>query len=159
MRTFDLAPLYRSTVGFDRLFSLLDQASGHDGPTTSYPPYNIEKTGENAYRISVAVAGFADRDLSIEVKEQSLTIRGEKVAGEGEAKPEFLHQGIAARAFERRFQLADYVFVKGAALDHGLLHVDLVREIPEAMKPRTIQITATGGTNPRVIEGEARQAA
>jgi molecular chaperone IbpA len=154
MRTFDLAPLYRSTVGFDRLFSMLDQATGHDGPSAGYPPYNIEKTGENAYRISVAVAGFTDRDLSIEVKEQALTIRGEKAAGEGEAKSDYLHQGIAARAFERRFQLADYVFVKGAALDHGLLHVDLVREIPEAMKPR--QIAIQSGSGPRVIEAEAR---
>jgi molecular chaperone IbpA len=107
----------------------------------------------------VAVAGFTEKDLSIEVKEQTLTIRGEKVAAEGEAKPEFLHQGIAARAFERRFQLADYVFVKGATLEHGLLHVDLVREIPEAMKPRTIQITTSASQSPRVIEGEARQAA
>jgi molecular chaperone IbpA len=157
MRTFDLAPLYRSTVGFDRLFSLLDQATGLDSPSASYPPYNIEKTGDNAYRISVAVAGFTDKDLSIEVKEQALTIRGEKVAAEGEAKADYLHQGIAARAFERRFQLADYVFVKGAALEHGLLHVDLVREIPEAMKPRQIAIASGEGT--RVIEGNVAKRA
>ncbi len=130
MRHFDLAPLYRSTVGFDRLFSMLDQASGLEGPAPSYPPYNIERTGENAYRISVAVAGFTDKDISIEVKEQALTIRGEKAMAEGETKPDYLHQGIAARAFERRFQLADHVQVKGAVLDHGLLHVDLVRENP-----------------------------
>ena len=157
MRTFDLAPLYRSTVGFDRLFSLLDQATGPEGPSAGYPPYNIEKTGENAYRISVAVAGFTDRDLSIEVKEQALTIRGEKAVAEGEAKSEYLHQGIAARAFERRFQLADYVFVRGAALEHGLLHVDLVREIPEAMKPRQIAIASGEGT--RVIEGNVAKRA
>ncbi|AVO45864.1 Hsp20 family protein [Phreatobacter cathodiphilus] len=158
MRSFDLAPLYRSTVGFDRLFSMLDQASGLEAPSPTYPPYNIERTGENAYRITVAVAGFTDKDLSIEVKEQALTIRGEKTAGEAEAKPDYLHQGIAARAFERRFQLADHVSVKGAALDHGLLHVDLVREIPEAMKPR--QIPINGGAAPRVIESSAnRQAA
>lgn len=158
MRSFDLAPLYRSTVGFDRLFSMLDQASGLEAPTQSYPPYNIERTGENAYRISVAVAGFTDKDISIEVKEQALTIRGEKTVAEGEAKPDYLHQGIAARAFERRFQLADHVQVKGAVLDHGLLHVDLVREIPEAMKPRQIAIGTGQGT--RVIEGTAnRQAA
>ncbi|MBL8567639.1 MAG: Hsp20 family protein [Phreatobacter sp.] len=157
MRTFDLAPLYRSTVGFDRLFSLLDQASGHDGPAAGYPPYNIEKTGENAYRISVAVAGFTENDLSIEVKEQALTIRGGKAAAESETKSDYLHQGIAARAFERRFQLADYVFVKGAALEHGLLHVDLVREIPEAMKPR--QIAIQSGSGQRVIEAEVSRKA
>jgi molecular chaperone IbpA len=158
MRTFDLAPLYRSTVGFDRLFSLLDQGAGPDGPVASYPPYNIEKTGDTSYRISVAVAGFTEADLSIEVKEQTLTIRGEKVATHDDAKAEYLHQGIAARAFERRFQLADYVFVKGAALQHGLLHVDLVREIPEAMKPRQIAINASGDAA-RVIEGRAAKKA
>ena len=140
MRTFDLAPLYRSTVGFDRLFSLLDQVSGFDGAAPSYPPYNIERTGENAYRITVAVAGFTEPELSIEVKEGTLTIRGEKKAKDSEKSSEVLYQGIAARAFERRFQLADHVEVRGAALENGLLHVDLVREIPEAMKPRTISI-------------------
>ena len=139
MRTFDLTPLYRSTVGFDRLFSLLDQATGFES-APSYPPYNIERTGENAYRVSVAVAGFAEPELSIEVKENTLTIRGEKQAKQDEKSGEVLYQGIAARAFERRFQLADHVVVKGAALENGLLHVDLVREIPEAMKPRSIPI-------------------
>lgn len=138
MRTFDLSPLYRNSVGFDRLFSLIDQATG-DVASPGYPPYNIEKTGENAYRITVAVAGFTEADLAIEVKEHALTVRGEKAAAP-EAKPEFLHQGIAARAFERRFQLADHVQVNGASLAHGLLHIDLVREIPEAMKPRQIPI-------------------
>jgi molecular chaperone IbpA len=150
MRTFDLTPLYRSTVGFDRLFSLLDQFGGVDA-APSYPPYNIERTGENAYRITVAVAGFTDKEISVEVKEGTLTIRGEKKVEEKEEQGETLYQGIAARAFERRFQLADHVEVKGAELVNGLLHVDLVREIPEAMKPRHIPI---GGAKAKVIEGK-----
>ena len=151
MRQFDLAPLYRNTVGFDRLFSMLDQLVSVDGAPT-YPPYNIERTGENAYRISVAVAGFTDQDLSIEVKENTLSIRGDRKVEE--RKGDVLHQGIAARAFERRFQLADGVQVKGAALENGLLHVDLVREIPEAKKPKLIPI-ATGAA----ASIEAKQAA
>jgi len=151
MRQFDLAPLYRSTVGFDRLFSMLDQFVGVDG-APSYPPYNIERTGDNAYRISVAVAGFTDSDLSIEVKENTLTIRGDKKAAEREHKTEVLYQGIAARTFERRFQLADGVQVTGAALENGLLHVDLVREVPEAKKPRTIPIV---GGKTRTIDAKA----
>jgi molecular chaperone IbpA len=138
MRQFDLAPLYRNTVGFDRLFSMLDQLVSVDS-VPSYPPYNIERTGENAYRISLAVAGFTDQDLSIEVKESVLTVKGEKQVSE-ERKSDVLYQGIAARSFERRFQLADGVLVTGAALENGLLHVDLVREIPEAKKPRRIEI-------------------
>ncbi len=152
MRTFDLAPLYRSTVGFDRLFSLLDQVSGFDGNTPGYPPYNIERTGENAYRISVAVAGFSENDLSIETKENTLTIRGEKEAKTDENQGETLYQGIAARAFERVFQLADHVEVRGAKLENGLLHVDLVREVPEAMKPRQIKI---GNGSAKVVESKA----
>ena len=140
MRTFDLAPLYRSTVGFDRLFSLFDQLG--DGGSPGYPPYNIERTGENEYRVTVAVAGFAEPELSIEVKENALTIRGDKQTKTDEHKGETLYQGIAARAFERVFQLADYVQVKGASLENGLLHVDLVREIPEAKKPRQIASAA-----------------
>jgi molecular chaperone IbpA len=138
MRQFDLSPLYRSTVGFDRLFSLLDGAAGGDAAVPGYPPYNIERTDENAYRITVAVAGFSEQDLAIEVKENTLTIKGEKRAEE--RKSEILHQGIAARAFERRFQLADHVQATGANLENGLLHVELVREVPEAKKPRTIAI-------------------
>jgi molecular chaperone IbpA len=149
MRTFDLAPLYRSTVGFDRLFSMLDQAAGFDGATPGYPPYNIERTDENAYRITIAVAGFTESELSIEVKENRLTVRGEKQARDEKAG-ELLHQGIAARAFERVFQLADFVQVKGADLENGLLHLDLVREIPEAKKPRQIAINTVG--NGKVIE-------
>src|SRR5216684_3841830 len=141
MRTFDFAPLYRSTVGFDRMFSMLDQFAGVEDPVSNYPPYNIERASENAYRISVAVAGFTDADLSIETKENRLTIRGEKQIDDEEKTGDVLYQGIAARTFERSFQLADYVKVKGASLENGLLHVDLVREIPEAMKPRSIPIS------------------
>ena len=151
MRTFDLAPLYRSTVGFDRLFTLFDQLG--DNGTPGYPPYNIERTGENDYRITVAVAGFAEPELSIEVKENALTIRGDKQTKTDEHKGETLYQGIAARAFERVFQLADYVQVKGASLENGLLHVDLVREIPEAKKPRQIAIGGNG--KPQVVEAKA----
>jgi molecular chaperone IbpA len=156
MRTFDLTPFYRSTVGFDRLFSLLDQTT--DG-SPGYPPYNIERTGDNAYRISVAVSGFAQNELSIVAKENTLTIKGEKVANENsKEKSEVLYRGIAARTFERVFQLADFVVVKNASLEHGLLHVDLVREIPEAKKPRSIPIS-TGTPSAPVIEGSAEKAA
>ena len=140
MRTFDLTPFHRHTVGFDRLFSLLDQVAGNDvSSAPTYPPYNIERTSENAFRISVAVAGFGDSDLSIEAAENTLTVKGEKAADAGSTS-EVLFQGIAARAFERRFKLADHVVVSGAALENGLLHIDLVRELPEAMKPRAIPI-------------------
>jgi len=139
MRHFDLTPFYRSTVGFDRLFNLLDQAGTESAP--GYPPYNIERTGENAYRVSVAVAGFGENELNIQLKENTLTITGEKQAKAAENAGEVLYQGIAARAFERVFQLADFVQVKGAKLENGLLHVDLVREIPEAKKPRQIPIS------------------
>ena len=152
MRTFDLAPLYRSTVGFDRLFSLLDQVSGFEGNGSTYPPYNIERTGENAYRITVAVAGFAEADIAIEAKQNTLTIKGEKQAKADEKKGEVLYQGIAARAFERVFQLAEHVEVKGATLENGLLHVDLVRAVPEAMKPRQIPI---GNGKAKVIDAKA----
>lgn len=141
MRHFDLAPLYRSTIGFDRLFNLIDQAAGLEA-SPAYPPYNIERTGENSYRLTLAVAGFAEEELSVETKEGALTIRGSKQASEEAAgdKRDVLYQGIAARAFERRFQLADHVFVRGAQLENGLLHVDIVREVPEAQKPRQIPI-------------------
>ena len=142
MRHFDLSPLYRSTVGFDRLFSMMDQMSNVDNGSGGYPPYNIERTGENAYRITMAVAGFGESDLTLEVKENTLSIHGEKAAKEGEERADVLYRGIAERSFDRRFQLADHVIVRGATLENGLLHVDLVREIPEALKPRTIEITA-----------------
>ena len=154
MRHFDLSPLYRSTVGFDRMLSLLDQATGAESAATTYPPYNIERTGETAYRITLAVAGFSEEDLSIEVKENTLLIRGAKEdKADGEARAEVLYQGIAARAFERRFQLAEHMEVTGANLRNGLLHVELVRLIPEAQKPRRIEI---GGA--KVVEA-SRQAA
>ncbi len=146
MRAFDFAPLYRSTVGFDGIFSMLDSMlddlGGVEASVPGYPPYNIERASEHAYRISVAVAGFTDADLSIETKENKLTIRGKKQASAETKTGEALYQGIAARAFERSFQLADYVKVKEASLENGLLHVELVREIPEAMKPRSIPIAS-----------------
>jgi molecular chaperone IbpA len=153
MRRFDLSPLYRSTIGFDRIGSLLDTLGSFEGEAPSYPPYNIERASENAYRISMAVAGFGESDLDIEVKENTLTIRGEK--RDEQENSTFLHRGIAARSFERRFQLADYVVVKGASLENGLLHVDLVRELPEAMKPRTIEITTKSDAAPKVIDSQA----
>lgn len=126
MRRFDLAPFYRSTIGFDRLFSMLDQANGVDGAPT-YPPYNIERTGENAYRISVAVAGFTEPEISIVFKSNTLSIKGEKTSDTKDKSDAVLYRGIASRAFERTFQLADFVEVKKATLENGLLHVDLVR--------------------------------
>jgi molecular chaperone IbpA len=140
MRQFDFSPLYRSTIGFDRLVQLLDSVTGLEGEVASYPPYNIERLGDNEYRITMAVAGFSPSDLKIEVKESSLTVRGEKPAENKER--EFLHRGIAQRSFERRFQLADYVEVKGAELKDGLLNIDLVRNLPERMRPRTIAISS-----------------
>ena len=125
------------------MVSMLDQLDGVEGPASGYPPYNIERTTENAYRISLAVAGFTDADLSIEAKENRLTIRGEKQTNDEEQTGEVLYRGIAARTFERSYQLADHVEVKGASLENGLLHVDLVREIPEAMKPRAIRIASS----------------
>jgi molecular chaperone IbpA len=153
MRQYDLTPLYRSTIGFDRLGSLLDTLGSFDGDTPSYPPYNIERVGENDYRISMAVAGFGDSDLNIEVKENALTVKGEKLTEKEDTT--FLHRGIASRSFERRFQLADHVVVKGASLENGLLHIDLVRELPEAKKPRTIPIGTANAEKPKVIGSRA----
>lgn len=153
MRTVDFSPLYRSVVGFDRLAALLDQAATQDS-AAGYPPYNIERTDENAYRIEIAVAGFRPEELTIEVKENLLTVTGRKAANDDARK--FLHRGLAERNFERRFQLADYVVVTDAALDNGLLSVSLKRELPEALKPRTIAIT-TGGE--KLIEGKSKKAA
>ena len=152
MRHFDFTPLYRSTVGFDKLFSMLDNASGIEGGAPAYPPYNIERLDENAYRISMAVAGFSEADLSIEVKENQLTVVGEKKDGDGDSK-DYLHRGIASRAFERQFQLADYMHVDGASMEHGLLHINLIRELPEAKKPRQIAIKGAEATEANVIEG------
>jgi molecular chaperone IbpA len=147
MRQFDFAPLYRSTVGFDRLAQLLDSVGGFD--SDGYPPYNIERLGDNEYRITMAVAGFDKDEFKIEVKEQSLVVSGQKRPDDKERV--FLHRGIAARAFERRFQLADHVEVLGADFKDGLLHIDLVRNLPERMKPRTISI----GVGPKQIETTA----
>jgi molecular chaperone IbpA len=147
MQTYDFSPFYRSTVGFDRLFSRLDGLVGQEAKT--YPPYNIEKVGDDAYRISIAVAGFAESDLVIEAKENGLVIKGAKAPAGEEKSREFLHRGIAERAFELRFQLAEYVEVSGAALENGLLHIELKRELPESKKPRTIAIN---GVAPKAIE-------
>ena len=140
MRTYDFTPLYRSAVGFDRLANLLESAA-RTSSESGYPPYNIETTGENAYRIEIAVAGFSPDELNIEVKENLLTVSGRKTANDDAATQRtYLHRGLAERDFERRFQLADYVVVKGAALANGLLTVELKRELPEALKPRRIEI-------------------
>lgn len=152
MRHVDFSPLYRSTVGFDRLFNLLDNMGQPEQSAPAYPPYNIERTGENAYRITMAVAGFGEDDLEIEAKENTLLVKGEQEKTESE-DTEVLFRGIAARNFERRFQLADHVEVRSAELKNGLLHIDLVREIPEAMKARKISIS---GSNAKQISGEAK---
>ena len=152
MRSFDLTPLFRSTVGFDRLADMLDSVSQFDNGGVAYPPYNIERVDEHHYRISLAVAGFGDKDLTVEVKEGVLTVQGKR-EGEKETVRDkhYLYQGIAGRTFERRFQLAENVEVKGAQLEHGLLHVDLERIVPEEKKPRRIAIN---GGESRVIEAK-----
>ncbi len=148
MRTYDLSPLYRATVGFDRVADLMDRVLTNDVAQPTYPPYNIEKTSEEGYRISLAVAGFAADELSVDVKENALVISAQKA--EDETPRTYLHRGIATRAFERRFHLADHVKVTGATHADGMLHIDLVREVPEALKPRRIEI-ARGDT----VEGRA----
>lgn len=152
MRTVDLSPLYRSTVGFDRMANLMDQLLTGDTPVPTYPPYNIEKTGDAAYRITIAVAGFSENELNIQVADGQLTVAAKKVPSEGAVKQTFLHRGIAERGFERRFQLADHVRVSGAAIENGLLHIDLVREIPEALKPKTIEIRSAAPSTRKTIE-------
>jgi molecular chaperone IbpA len=152
MRNLDFAPLYRATVGFDRIADLMDRVLSADVPQPTYPPYNIEKTADDAYRISIAVAGFSPEELSVEVKDGSLHITARKASEDGERN--YLHRGIANRAFERRFALADHVRVTGAVHEHGMLHVDLVRETPEALKPRRIEIARTNGATP-VLEAKA----
>jgi molecular chaperone IbpA len=158
MLNYDLSPFYRSTVGFDRLFSMLDRVAGGEQNAPTYPPYNIERTGENAYRITLAVAGFAEDELSVETRENALTVRGSKETAQKDEKRDMLYQGIAARAFERRFQLADHVVVTGAASENGLLHIDLVREVPEAQKPRTIAINK-GAKTIQSVKAPTAQAA
>lgn len=150
MRTIDMQPLYRATVGFDQIADLMDRVFTNDVSRESYPPYNIEKTAEDGWRISVAVAGFTEEELGVEVKEKSLVISAKK-AEDGETKT-YLHRGIATRAFERRFHLADHVRVTGAVHENGMLHVDLVREVPESLKPRRIEIAKANDIEAKAIE-------
>ncbi|MFU8899345.1 MAG: Hsp20 family protein [Roseinatronobacter sp.] len=152
MRRFDPAPLYRASVGFDRMADMLDRAMATDLQAPSYPPYNIQKTAENAYRISIAVAGFSPDDLAVEVRENALVVTGR--SSEETDTREYLHRGIARRAFERRFQLADHVRVKGAMHRDGMLHVDLLRELPEMLKPRQIEIIRA---DERLVEDKSGQ--
>lgn len=140
MRSFDFAPLHRASIGFDQIADLMDRVLTNDVAQPSYPPYNIEKTAADAYRISIAVAGFSDADLSVEMKENSLVVSAKKAADETERT--YLHRGIATRAFERRFTLADHVRVTGASHVDGMLHIELQREVPEALKPRRIEIAS-----------------
>ncbi len=155
MRNYDITPLLRATVGFDRMFNMLDTATRLDERAPSYPPYNIEKTGEDSYRIVMAVAGFSEADLEVTAKENSLVVIGRKgKAPEGPAE-HYLHRGIATRAFERRFDLADHIRVSGAGIENGLLHIELVRELPEAMKPRNIAIETIAPKTTKVIEDKA----
>jgi molecular chaperone IbpA len=149
MRTYDLSPLYRATVGFDRMADLLDRVMTQDVGSSTYPPYNIEKTDDDSYRISIAVAGFTEAELSVEQRESELVVAARKE--KDETPRTYLHRGIATRAFEKRFQLADHVRVTGAVHENGMLHVDLVREVPEALKPRQIEITRAA---PGMIEAE-----
>lgn len=151
MRNFDFSPLYRTAIGFDRMASLLDSVSRADQTQPSYPPYNIELVGEDQYRITMAVAGFDRSELNIEVNQSQLTVSANKQADDRQRT--YLHQGIAARSFERKFQLADHVHVRSANAENGLLHIELQRVIPDAMKPRTIQISA--GDNPDRISSAA----
>lgn len=149
MRTLDLTPLYRATVGFDQIADLMDRTLASDASNTSYPPYNIEKTDDDAWRISIAVAGFGENDLAIEVKDRGLHVTARKA--DDDAAKTYLHRGIATRAFERRFQLAEHVRVTGAAYENGMLHIDLVREVPEALKPRQIKIASAAQTDANLI--------
>lgn len=152
MRSFDFAPMHRSTVGFDQIADLMDRVLSNDVSQPTYPPYNIEKFAADAYRISIAVAGFGENDLSVEVKENSLVITARKAADEVERS--YLHRGIATRAFERRFQLADHVVVSGASHVDGMLHIDLHREVPEALKPRRIQIADSASVETDVVDAK-----
>lgn len=156
MRSFDLAPLYRATVGFDQIADLMDRLITTDTGATNYPPYNIEKTADDGWRISIAVAGFAAGDLNVEVRENALIVSARKTETEEDGARRFLHRGIATRAFERRFHLADHVRVTGATHEDGMLHIDLVREVPEALKPRRIEIAGAAPRAQAVIEAEPK---
>ncbi len=156
MRNYDLSPLLRATIGFDRMFNLLDTATRLDEGAPSYPPYNIEKTGEDTYRIGMAVAGFSEADIEVTAKENSLLVTGKKDPKARDSTTDrYLHRGIATRDFERRFDLADHIRVTGARLENGLLHIELVRELPEAMKPRSIAIETVAPEMRKVIEDKA----
>ena len=155
MRNFDLAPLYRATVGFDQIADLMDRVFTNDVGKQSYPPYNIEKTDEDTWRITIAVAGFADEDLTVEVREGSLIVTARN-SDEDDDKV-YLHRGIGTRAFERRFHMAEHVRVVGAAHSDGMLHIDLLREVPEALKPRQIQIASDMPVTAKVVEGKAKK--
>ena len=155
MRTFDPSPLMRASVGFDRMMKLLDASAQLDEAAPSYPPYNIEKLGEDQYRITMAVAGFTEADLDVTVHENRLTIAGKIAKDESQEDRRYLHRGIAARAFERRFELADHIRVTAAKVENGLLHVDLVREVPEALRPRSIKIEAGKPSAAKVIDQKA----
>lgn len=150
MRNFDLAPLYRATVGFDRIADLMDRALSADVTQQTYPPYNIEKTAEDSYRISVAVAGFTPEELTVEVRDGTLFVAARKA--DEDTQRRYLHRGIATRAFERRFALADHVRVNGATHEHGMLHIDLMRETPEALKPRRIEIARSGSATDKALQ-------
>jgi molecular chaperone IbpA len=153
MRTLDFAPLHRATVGFDQIADLMDRVMTNEAPQNSYPPYNIEKTDDDAYRISIAVAGFSESDLNVEVRENALIVTARKA---DEAEPrKYLHRGIATRAFERRFHLADHVRVTGASHADGMLHIDLAREVPEALKPRRIEISSQKAIETDVVDAKA----
>lgn len=152
MRNFDLTPLNRATVGFDQIADLMDRVLTQDVTQSSYPPYNIEKTDEDAWRISIAVAGFTTDDITIEQREKALIVAARKAPDESAKTKTYLHRGLATRAFERRFHLADHVKVTGATHEHGLLHIDLVREVPEALKPRRIEIGRAGDVSAKAIE-------
>ena len=157
MRNLDFAPLYRATVGFDQIADLMDRVLSSDVSQPTYPPYNIEKTADDAYRISLAVAGFTDEELSAEVRENALIVSGQKA--QEDANRTYPHRGIATRAFERKFQLADHIRVEGAVHENGMLHIDLVREIPEALKPRQIEIGNGKTVNAKAVENKSKKAA
>ena len=153
MRNFDLTPLYRATVGFDQIADLMDRALASEVGQNTYPPYNIEKTADDAWQISIAVAGFSDDELSIELKDRALLVTGRKA--EDTANRNYLHRGIATRAFERRFQLADHVKVFGAAHENGMLNIELVREVPEALKPRRIEISSSAKSQANLVDAKS----
>jgi molecular chaperone IbpA len=155
MRSYDFAPLYRATVGFDRIADLMDRVLTSDVAQPSYPPYNIEKTADDAYRISLAVAGFSEDELNVEVKEHALIVSAKKAEDQGQTT--YLHRGIANRAFERRFQLADHIRVTGASHENGMLHIELVREVPEALKPRRIEIANSQTVDAKVVENKSKK--